>query len=382
MKKRVGILTICKVNNYGAELQAFATLKVIKQCGYDAEIIDYIYYKNWRFKDSEMSRPFIPMTIKEKMMYWLKYRGVNWGVDILLPIFYRVEKKRKQRYAEFHSLMDFSRPFYSMKDLYKGKCIYDIYVTGSDQVWNPAASSSIEPYFLTFAPKESRKISYASSFGVSELDNNLQEIYRKLLNNFDVISVREQSGVDLVKKLCNKEVHLVADPTLLLNIKDWQPYMKDYPNMPLKYVLIYQLASSSKLVEQAIDLGKEIGCPIYRICKRSYRNEENKGVINIKDAGPQEFISLISKASFIVTNSFHGTAFSVNFHTPFYVVLSKKKKNNSRIESLLEKLHIEDRIIYDNEAGLKKNYSLPDYEKELNEIRNQSISYLKDNLDK
>lgn len=382
MKKRVGIITICKVNNYGAELQAFATQKIIKQCGYDAEIIDYIYYKNWRFKDFEISRPFIPMTTKEKMMYWLKYRCINWVVDVLLPIFCQVEKKRKKRYAEFHSLMDFSQPFYSMKDLYNGKCIYDIYVTGSDQVWNPAASSSIEPYFLTFAPKEKRKISYASSFGVSELSNSLQKIYRNLLNNFDVIGVREQSGVDLITSLCNKEVHLVADPTLLLNTKDWQPYMKDYPNMPLKYVLIYQLSSSSKLVEQAINLGREIGCPVYRICKRSYRNEKNKCIINIKDAGPQEFISLISKATFVVTNSFHGTAFSVNFHTPFYVVLSKKKRNNSRIESLLKKLHIENRIIYDNEDNLKKNSPLSDYENELDDFRNLSISYLKDNLNK
>lgn len=377
---KIGIITICKVNNYGAELQAFATQKKLEQMGFDVEIIDYIYYKNWRFKDTPKSAPFIAMSLRQKIAYNLKYRCINWGIDVLLPIISTKEQYRKIRYRNFHQHIKFSPSYYSIDDLYKNTPQYDIYMTGSDQVWNPAAQSSIEPYFLTFAPRERKKISYASSFGISKLNKNLQPKFRKLLNNFDVIGVREQDGVNLVQYLCNKEAQLVIDPTLLLTRDEWKPYTKEYPNIPSEYILIYQLSDSNILAEHAIKLGNKTGLPIYRICKRSYMNKKNKDITNITDAGPQEFLSLISKANFVLTDSFHGTAFSVNFATPFYAILSTRKANNSRIESLLEKLNLKDRIIYDNNIMDLSESPLPNYSFELNKLRNQSIEFLINNI--
>lgn len=376
---RIGIITICKVNNYGAELQAFATQKKLEQMGYDVEIIDYLYYKNWHFKDSVLSRPFIPMNIKKKIIYWIKYRLMSWMVDQIFPIFSGNARRRTLNYQSFIKKGNYSSQYKSIDELYKANLNYDIYMVGSDQVWNPLASSSIEPYFLTFAPKNAKKIAYASSFGVSELNNNLQNRYAYLLKNLDFISVREQSGVDLVKQLTGKDAKLVCDPTLLLSKQDWKPYMKPYPNMPKKYVAIYQLSDSDTIVNLALRISKEQHIPVYRICKTPFRTKRHKGISNILDAGPSEFLSLIINASFIVTDSFHGTAFSINFGVPFYTVVSTLKKNNSRMVSLLNYVQLTDRLVKDDahiQNIIIDHYDNNKVQQLLYTFRNSSVSFL------
>lgn len=270
-----------------------------------------------------------------------------------------------------------------MAKLYRTNLDYNTYIVGSDQVWNPSANSSIEPYFLTFAPKEAKKISYASSFGVSHIAPELQERFKKLLSNIDVISVREASGVELVKQLTGRNAELVVDPTLLLNKQEWMPYMKVYPDMPKRYVLIYQLSDSNTIVKLAKQIGIERNIPVYRICKRAFHVKKDTGVINILDAGPAEFLFLIAHAEYVITNSFHGTAFSVNFSVPFYTVVSSAKKNNSRMESLLASTGLLNRLLSDNIDINTVNINMPDFkeaQKKLQQIREQSIAFLKTNI--
>lgn len=259
----------------------------------------------------------------------------------------------KQRIANFNSFHQhntrFSKLYKSMKDLYTDTPIYDVYMVGSDQVWNPNASSSIEPYFLTFAPHSALTVSYASSFGVSKIENNSIANRIKLgLSSIKTISVRESSGVNLVKELTGRTAQLVCDPTLLLNKSEWTMFMKPVSNMPQRYVLIYQLSESDAIVKLATRIGKQEQIPVYRICKRAFKVKKDKGVVNILNAGPSEFLSLITNASFIITNSFHGTAFSINFDVPFYTVVSAKKKNNNRMESLLDYVGLGKRIVKDD----------------------------------
>lgn len=347
--KKIGIITIVKVNNYGAELQAFALQKKLELMGYHAEVIDYLYYKNWRFKDTKESQPFIPMSRKEKLTYWIKYRFINFLIDRILPILNSAVRNRNNRFESFHKInTKFSKTFFSYQELYHAKLDYDIFMVGSDQVWNPAASSTIEPYFLTFAPKDAKKISYASSFGVSQIEDQLKEKYKTLLNNINTISVREDSGIKLVKQLTGKDATQVADPTLLLSKQEWTNYMKLYPNMPPRYILIYQLSDSDAIVNLACRISSERNIPIFRICKRAFNVRKDRGINNILDAGPSEFLSLFYNAEYIITNSFHGTAFSVNFNKPFFTVVSSTKKNNARMQSLLELMNLKDRLIYDN----------------------------------
>lgn len=348
--KKVGIITIVNVNNYGAELQAFATFRKLQLMGYNAEIINYLYYKEWRYIDSKMSRSFNSMSIKGKIIYFAKYRVASFVLNKILPL---ICKDVKQRIANFNSFHQhntrFSKLYKSMKDLYTDTPIYDVYMVGSDQVWNPNASSSIEPYFLTFAPHSALTVSYASSFGVSKIENNSIANRIKLgLSSIKTISVRESSGVNLVKELTGRTAQLVCDPTLLLNKSEWTMFMKPVSNMPQRYVLIYQLSESDAIVKLATRIGKQEQIPVYRICKRAFKVKKDKGVVNILNAGPSEFLSLITNASFIITNSFHGTAFSINFDVPFYTVVSAKKKNNNRMESLLDYVGLGKRIVKDD----------------------------------
>ena len=385
--KKIGIITIVKVGNYGAELQAFALQKKLELLGFEAEIIDYLYYKNWRFKDTEMSKPFVPMSFKDRLMYRVKYRIGGVMADCILPVFRKAVNTRASRFAEFHRRnTKFSREFRSMPALYAGNFEYDAYVVGSDQVWNPSAMSSIEPYFLTFAPKGSKKISYASSFGVSFIEEDLHGRFRALLDNIEEISVREESGVQLVKQLTGRDATLVVDPTLLLTSAEWEVCEKLYPNMPKRYVLIYQLSESRTIVGLAKLISKKINAPVFRICKRAFHENIDSGIQNILDAGPSEFLYLIHNAEFVITNSFHGTAFSVNYHKPFFTVLSNKKKNNARMESLLRAIDLQNRLVYEESyksevIDLDIDSAFPtDSENKLNELRNSSQEFLLNNL--
>lgn len=383
MNIKIGIITICKVNNYGAELQAFATQKQLERMGYQAEIIDYLYYKNWKFKDSTLSQPFVSAGFKRKIIYWLKYRLISWAVDKILPLFNNNERRRKQNYQLFINKGCYSRQYNSMDELYNANMDYDIYITGSDQVWNPSAASSIEPYFLTFAPQKARKFSYASSFGVSSISPELSNRYAQLLNNFNAIAVREQSGVELVKQLTGREAKLVVDPTLLLSKSDWTPYMKPVNGMrSVSFVLIYQLLPSEVLLDIALKIGKDRDIPVYCICKRAYGMKKKDGIINILDAGPAEFLWLIANATCMVTNSFHGTAFSINFATPFCCVLNRKRKNNGRMTSLLSKMNLENRIIYEDNVTNFDTMVVCDKvdNRLLKSLVDESKNYLKDIL--
>lgn len=385
MKTKIGIITICQCNNYGADLQAYATWEKLQQMGFDAEIINYLYYKSWQFKDSKESRPFVPFSLKERFLYIMKYRILAFVLDAFFPYFIPAIKRRNKRFATF--LQDnckFSREYKSMKELYQNPPKYDVYITGSDQVWNPAAQSSIEPYFLSFAPQGAKKVSYAASFGISNLPTGLNNKYQILLNDYDHIGVREKNGCEIVKLLCNKEATLTLDPTLLLNKEAWLKVAKKYPNIPEKYILIYQLSDSPEIVALAKHISKEKNLPVIRIAKRAYCVNKDKGIENILDAGPAEFISLISGASFVLTNSFHGTAFSINMQVTFCAVISSKKNNNSRIENLLIQLGLEDRLVRE-EQDFKdlKIFDSINYnriEEKLSSLKNLSESFIRQAL--
>lgn len=378
-RKRVGILTIAKVDNYGAELQAYATQRKFNLMGYDAEIIDYIYYRNPEHIREAESRPFYPYPLKNRV----KELGLRLKDALSRLCKTKAKRLRDSRFANFHAKYNrFSEARYRRhSELFSNPPEYDAYCVGSDQVWNPRCFTNLDAYFLNFAPAGKRRFSYASSFGVKDVPESAKAAYSNLLSRMDYISVRESTGVELVKRLTGKEAKLVADPTLLLTHREWMGVAEPVDGLPDKYILVYELHPTPYLMEVAQSVAQWKGLKIVRICKDSrVPSSGGKDLVNIIDAGPSEFIYLFDKADSVVTNSFHGTAFAVNFHKDLYCVLSATATNNARQESLLKRIGMEDRLIYDNERRDITAIEPIDYaaaEAKLDTLRDESVEYIK-----
>lgn len=345
--KRIGIITILKVNNYGAELQAFATQKILQMMGYDAEIIDYLFYKNPQHKRTRLSAPTAKMSLSKHLKERLFPIVANWKSRK----FRNAQSKRDEKFEQFHRDNTKQSECYRILDELKAaKLDYDVIMSGSDQVWNPGIYSSLDPYLLRFGTKEMKRIAYASSFGVSDVPDDVVEYYRESLSDYSAIGVREDKAVDLVKRLSGKDARLVLDPTLLLNREQWMQVAKPVQLPCKKYILIYELANVPYIKQLALHISKETGLPIVRICKNASVEDLEPEITNIIDAGPAEFLSLFDQAEYVVTNSFHGTAFSINFGRNFYTVIPNGKDNNSRQRSILKLMGCEERLVMEGSS--------------------------------
>lgn len=374
---KIGIITILKVNNYGAELQAYATQAVLKRLGYDAEIIDYLYYKNKKHIRTQLSRPLFPIPLKKTLAEFL-YPIIS---DIKRLCYCRQASIRENKFEVFHQkYTSLSRTYRTIDSLYSGATDYDVYIAGSDQIWNPGTFSSLDPYFLAFAPEVKKRIAYASSFGVNTIPEYAKQYYSTQLSRFHAIGVREKDATGLIKSLCGKESTWVLDPTLLLDKNEWRKVSSSINNWPERYILIYELTRCKYIKNLALHFSKMMNLPIVRICKDSVPEDNAASIIQITDAGPGEFLTLFEKASLIVTNSFHGTAFSLNFNKNFYTVVPRRKDNNSRQRSILQLCGLEHRLLTEGSDYPEKIQDI-DYNTVngiIKEERDKSIKFLTD----
>lgn len=379
-KKKIGIITILKVYNYGTELQAYALQEILNRMGYDAEIIDYLFYKHPDYYYTPQAKPFVRLGFQRRIKEYF-----NPLYERLRSVpYWKAKRIRNSKFGLFHQQHTRLSPltFRSINELYRANFDYDVFMVGSDQVWNPYTNVSLKPYFLTFAPHDKQKVSYASSFGISAIPPRAHDIYREFLNNLDHISVREEQGIKIVKELTGRNVQHVMDPTFLLGIQDWQ-IIADCPEYHEPYILLYELVKSPFLTRLAKKMAGELGWILVRICKNAIKEDSDSTIMNIIDAGPSEFLGLFLNASFVLTNSFHGTAFSINFGKPFYTILPKHKLNNSRQQGLLTFLKLSDRLIKEGEFPEKKYYfpDLTDASRLLIAQNDLSLHYLSTAVD-
>lgn len=373
---KIGIITIVRVFNYGAELQAYALQKKLELMGYNVEIIDYLFYKHKKHKATRLSKPWINIGFERKVK------------ELLYPLIYSLKTftRRKQqkilrdKFESFHKKNTrFSKVQYSRLDeLYSAHSDYDIFIVGSDQVWNPWSNTSLDPYFLTFAPEGKRRISYASSFGVSELPEQAIDKYKVRLNGLDEISVRESSAVELVKKLTGRIAEHVVDPTMLLTRSEWKQVAVK-PPMDEPYILLYNVTKSDYAAKFANELSNKKNWKIVSIRPTAVSEDKNAEVLYIHDAGPAEFLGWFIQASLVITNSFHGTAFSVNFNRPFFTVLPKTKSNTSRQKSLLSLLKLDSRLLTEDDAfpdSRDIDIDFMEANRILKQQRNKSLDFL------
>jgi len=370
--RTVGTITYHRTINYGAILQAYALQRTLAAIGYVAEIIDY-----WD-----------PRTEIAAFSHYRRVRHLIWHSLVKKML---VGTKRQRRTEEFRRgyLRLSERRYSDPETLRTDPPLYDAYITGSDQVWNPHIHNNDSSYFLTFAPPGKRRISYAASFGVSRIPDRFVSEYKKWLKQIHCLSVREVEGKQIIKQLTGRDAELVLDPTLLLDQEQWRriavPYESSKP-----YILCYYMPGDKKVNKSITELARQVSTltdwKVIRIGQKEYMRLHpwRHGVF---DAGPREFLGLFQNASFIVTNSFHGTAFAVNYRKPFLVPINQdlppEKKLTSRITTLVKMLRLEHRLVRVGERLLGENVLDVDYQAVaaiLEQERQKAIAFLRRSL--
>ncbi len=362
-KYKVGIVTYHKALSYGACLQAFATSYVItNKMNCIAEFIDYenkfeSRQKGWGF--------LIKGSPKEVVMTLVK------------RILFKNEKCKKRAFLDFLKYQELSSVHTNViDDLNYLK--YDILVVGSDQVWNPKISNGIDDVFLLDFGKTSKKISYSSSMGGYILNEDEKRHFKNKLSHFDYISVREKHTKNQISSLVNKNIRILLDPTLLISGHEWRQIVSQhtihYKFEKNKYILAFTIGEIGEEIINAYNyFSKKLGLPIYRIMLNTYKPEGIDKVIS--GATPYEFIDLIDNARFVITNSFHGTAFSINLNTSFVQI--PVKNNNQRMSELLNFVGLKEQSLIENDfSNIRFEIDFDEVNKKLDKKRNDDLNWL------
>lgn len=355
--KKVGIVSCYFKDNYGSMLQAYATKKILDNNNIPNETITIGGNKD--FKKGKLK--YYITQIFNFSFIKTKFGMIKFKFD---KIFNKELKKnvaiRTDKYKEFRKEFNMSVPTSTYEDLTKlAKENYSDVVVGSDQLWLPV-NVVADYYTLNWVPDNINKISYATSFGVSTVPKKYTESYKKFLNRINHLSVREDTGVKLVKELSDKKATLVCDPTILLTKKEWEEIATPKRIIKDKYILCYFLGKNVEHRKFAERLKKETG---YKIVSLNHADEYVKysdiyADITPYDIGPKEWINLIKNAEYVCTDSFHGTVFSLLFNKMFFDFRrhSAKNKNstNSRIDSLLKVAGVNNERILTGTENVKK----------------------------
>lgn len=338
---KIKTITCHDVYNLGASLQAYALADYLRSCGHEVKIIDYkpVYLRHYRLTgvpNPRFDKPFL------REAYQLaKFPG---------RLYERITSKRKKAFdrftAEFLPVTGITYPdAASLKELPPDA---DLYIAGSDQIWNPLFPNGKDSaFFLEFAPDGGKKISYAASFAVESLASEDAERMKPLLRQMDAISVRESSGVVLLAEMGLEGVQVV-DPVFLLPKEKWEeiaikPAQQDY-------ILVYDFDNNQKIKQTAQTIAAETGRKIVSLFPVAWADEV------WDNAGPREFIGAIRKAGIVLSNSFHATAFSLIFQKDFYVV-NRTEGINARMKDLVGDLGLSERII----SSVPNTFTAVDY---------------------
>lgn len=332
--KRIGIITMHKVLNYGSALQAWATQEIFRRTGNETFIIDYIYPNH--FHKQQYSHNYIHLIARFFLHLFLGFPLV------------KKEQKFKCFWKQNYKL---TQSYNSPSSLKEKPPIFDLYVAGSDQIWNPQNIVGDYTFFLDFAPQKKEKISVASSFAQAEINSTTEKAIKPLLEQFNGISVREENGRNIIKKILNKNCPICLDPTLILEYKDYIPLIKQ-SKLDIKgpFILVYILQYAYNPYPYATlfiqEAHKQTGLPVVCIDFSNKQKLNIKNCINLHDSiGPEDFVYLFSKASIVITTSYHGTAFALNFEKSVYSIINNKSSHDDRMFSLLKSCNIEERAI-------------------------------------
>ena len=364
---KAGIVTFNSAHNYGAVLQVYAMQEYLKSLGLEVDVINY------RIK--EIDNVYKLYNIKSKKSKIIR------GVKKVLKFFkvnaverWRIEKRRNFEYF-INNVLNTTKPYQTLKEIQADFLQYDILIAGSDQIWNTELTKGFKPaYFLEFGNKDARRVSYAASIGNDEIDNKYVLLYKRYLENFDFISVREESMKEIFKELTDKPITRVIDPTLLLDKEVYDNLKKETKYKGKDYIYVHYIGDDDKTYEIADKLSRTLGIPIVHNRRKGLFENELDYLFR---GSPEEFISVIENAKYIVTNSFHTTVFALIYEKDFITVPHAKRP--ARMQNLLEIAGLSNHLVEDVRImpkleSLKIDYK--DVKKRLLEERKGSVEFL------
>ena len=344
---KIGIITFHWATNFGAVLQTYALQQYLSSLNYDVEIINY------KPKQYDLSvRSLLSKRLFSNILLWCKEQKI---------------RKFRNHY------LNLSKRYYSESELISNPPKCDIYITGSDQVWNPYFTQNGEgkvtlSYFLSFGSPNVKKIAYAVSYGVTEYNEKLRQIVAPVINNFERIGVRETSGLKILQSLSYKNIYqLVPDPTLLLNQHSYEKFIvENHREQSDCYVYIL------RDIQLCRKLNKDIS-------KLGYRTLVSK----FSDGSIEQWLTNIKCSKAVVTNSYHGMLFCIQFHVPFVVISENGHLSgmNDRFCTIMEELGIGNRTVISYDINdiiniLRTKIDWQQVDIRLNEFKRKGYSFL------
>lgn len=386
-RKMVGLAIVTYKDNFGSALQSYATQKAVQKLGFSTEVLQIsgvhkqiqrkkvFYFLSRLFKKDEL------MYVLDKALSKFKSDSKgNYSTDM------ETRHKVYEKFYKNHFTFADSKKTFSELGEMCGK--YSAVLVGSDQLWRPSNIAG-EYFTLEFVPENIKKIAYSTSFGVSVIPALLKKHTKKFLSRIEHISVRENSGKRIVKDLINRDIPVVADPTMLFPIEEWTEIMPENRVAEGDYILCYFMGSNPSHREFAKKLKEETGYRIIALLHGSVYIASDEDFPDEKpyDIGPGEFIDLIKNAKYMVTDSFHGSVFSILNKTPFFAFRRYSDDSafsaNDRLHTLLSWTGLSDRMLKGDESVcecIKQDIDFDDVLKRVEKNRELSFEYLKNAL--
>ena len=369
--KKIGIITFHRSLNYGSALQNYALQQKIKElsAGDEVETIDY-YPERIKWIRSA----FIPVRSPKNIL-----------TNGMALLFYPAFRKRREAFDSFleEQVKVGKEKYFGKADMSKIDDDYDILVAGSDQIWNTVTVDFSDKYFFVDS-KKAKKIAYAPSIGNGTFSGDKHQKIQAGLKDFSAISVREGTGAEKLKIFLGQDVPVVIDPTLLIDKTNYEKIASNHL-VNEKYIFMYSVHQDEPFLAEVKKISKKTGLPVYTVyAGRGSFRVLKYGFHLRKDASPQDFLALIRDAELVVSNSFHGTAFSVIFQKNFFsIVMREQKTRDVRIDTLLTKIGLEDRMLFYGDVENVDFSREIDYSKiqpKINDYCAFSVEYLKNAL--
>lgn len=360
---KIKTITCHDVYNVGASLQAYALAEYLRSGNHDVAIIDYKpdylnkHYKLWAVNNPAYDRPILRMVyLAMKLPQRLK----------------ALRSKRKREFDQFTRTMLplTKKTYHSCAQLQSDLPEADIYFAGSDQIWNTLFPNGRDPaFYLDFVPGEKRKASYAASFATESVQAEWQEKVKAWISGLDSVSVRESSGLRILDTLGIHGGVQVMDPVFLLPAEKWKSIEKRIVDDE-KYILVYDFDGNPAIGAYAKELAAKNHWKIYSVFSNDYCDR------SFEEEGPLGFLNLVRSAQFVISNSFHATAFSLIFGKRF-VVFNRQENINTRMRDLIEMMGISGAVIQCADDPAPEEIDYPSVQKRMNEAIEGSKEYIR-----